>query len=63
MVRDNKACKSGFCNCSVKAMAKGEGRTGGAEEERNTGAMTAGFSGMEPMRKIMSMTSRSGRVE
>ena len=44
-------------------MAKGEGWMGGTEEVKGVGIMIGRFSGIEPIRKIMSVRARSGKIE
>ena len=44
-------------------MAKGEGRMDGTEEVSGVGMIAGRFSGIEPIRKIMSVRARSGRME
>ena len=57
------ACNSGLFNRSVNAVAKGEGRTGVAEVARGVGVLARGLTGTGPIRKIMSVRAKSGRIE
>jgi len=64
MVRASNTCRSGLPNCSVKAAAKGEGRTEGIIEVAcGVGESAGGFTGIEPIRRIMSVRVSSGRIE
>ena len=44
-------------------MAKGEEGIGVAEVSSGVGMIAGRFSGIEPIRKIMSVRARSGRIE
>ncbi len=64
MVRASNACRSGLSKCFVKAVAKGEGITGDrGAEVCGVVERTRGFSGIEPIRKIMSVRASSGSNE